>query len=181
MSKKDQKFRKETLNIPLLRKVRAAIESERNGFDMQTWGVVLAPSSGAPSWWPTHEDEAVHEDYFRSPRGVTAESCGTPACLAGWAIRLTGDADPSAKRLGCSVSIGRTASEVLGLEKAGIARRYSWSTWRESPEQEIIHHPLFWHGYWPEGYEHGSPSARRESAIRLLTELIKGNDPWEDA
>ena len=181
MSKRNQKFRKETLNIPLLRKVRAAIESERNGFDMQTWGVVLAPSAGAPAWWPTHEDEAVHEGNFRDQRGVTAESCGTPACLAGWAIRLTGDADPSAKRSGSSGGIGRTASELLGLEKAGIAqgRRPTHSVF--DPDADRIHHPLFWHGYWPDGYECGSPSARRESAIRLLTELIKGNDPWEDA
>ena len=130
------------MNVELLQKVRDAIADEGTPFDMGTWGVGVS----ATTWWM--------EDYDSEP-----SECNTPACVAGWAIRLS----PLKRRDGPGRCIQRgvkaKASRLLGL---GPTPAYQ---------------PLFRQHMWP-------PFARdlpeRQGALALLDALIAGQDPWSD-
>jgi hypothetical protein len=88
------------LNKPLLKQVRDAIANDASTFTMGQWGVDVYDGK----WW-YFDDEAEHE------------GCDTPACIAGWAIRLAVPrADESTTEVpSVQGDIKRLAAELLGL------------------------------------------------------------------
>ena len=59
-------------NVELLTRVRDLIETEPDKLDMGLWGTI-----------PT--------DVIKFKNGFAKVSCGTTACIAGWAVQLSGD------------------------------------------------------------------------------------------
>ena len=147
------------VNVRLMQKVRDQIANEDTLFDMKQWGVSIGPGE---TWYGTWYNDHMGET-------VSQEACDTPACLAGWAIRLADDEDDIGKLANEGTddgdSIALRGIQLLGLDavKAGFSD---------------CGHVLFFHEDWPSGYPWATPSLRRKSAIRLLDEIIAGRNPW---
>lgn len=88
-------------------KVADAIEREPEHFDMSTW------------FWRRYENDGVHPSLGLVPDllALDLRSCGTTACVAGWACSLYGadalDLHETHRRE--NPSIGHVAAEILGL------------------------------------------------------------------
>ena len=130
------------LTLELLQRVRDAIADEGTPFDMGQWGVAVSPRT----WWPANQ--------------CAPADCGTPACIAGWAIRIgqrrRRSPPPRARTSGYSnPHIEALASRLLGLDGNILFYRSFWPDWAiDLPE--------------------------RQGALALLDALMAEQDPWSD-
>ena len=131
-----------SLNLELLQKVRDAIADEGNAFDMGGWGVAVSPRT----WWP-----AIR----RAPT-----DCGTPACIAGWAIRIGQRRRRSPPPRAWTPGYSNSAIEEVAARLLRTKDGY-----------------LFYRSLWPD-WAYRLPE--RAGALALLDALIAGQDPWSD-
>ena len=133
------------MNIELLKEVRDAILDEATPFNMNFWGVGVSQHT----WWPSI--------------GRRVGDCKTPACLAGWAVRLGRRKRRSPAPLNYDAhysteAISGAAASLLGLTEAGALRLFYWPNWPE----------------WAQEMDN------RTAAVALLDALIAGQNPWAD-
>ena len=137
------------MNIKLLRKVQAAIKQRPKQFQMSNWF----------SHWL---------DATRNNNYLHAGGCGTAACIAGWALHLSGKSrqvDTTARRYDTVdyIDMIAVAGDVLGLsgsEAGGPARN------------------LFMVEYWPSEFRArwervSTPVAQAKIAIARIDHFIK--------
>jgi len=104
------------LNVPLLRKVQKQILDEPKSFMMRTW--ILTGNPGSVLYTDKDCNGKQGETEFTS--------CGTAACIGGWAMLIAGQ--------GYTSSIFEAAADLLGLEKDlsnATSRLFNTAYWDE--------------------------------------------------
>lgn len=130
------------MNIELMKRVRGAIADEATAFDMGQWGVGV---SARGKWWPV----ALDADRFD-----IVGDCGTPACVAGWAIRLGRPEKRSVRHPESFCDVEEYAESLLGLDESrALFHRDAWPAWARRVDG-------------------------RAGAVAMLDLMIAGHNPW---
>lgn len=141
------------MNIELLKKVRTAIADEATAFDMRYWGVGISERG---KWWPIDEADGLGD-------------CGSPACLAGWAIKLGRQQKVRVDDAwGTRHNPSTVANRLLQLDGAQWGND-CWDARRTG-------HSLFHWSNWPLWARELS---EKEGALAILDLIIAGHNPWE--
>jgi hypothetical protein len=127
------------MNIELFEKVKQAIVAEPERFDMSLW--VLS--------------DFVNE--FDSTKGFKENTCGTTACIAGWACVLGTD------------------DNVKALDVPGRASALLGPRWEQAEQ-------LFYTKYWPSKflvpYEEGTEQEAAQAAADAIDRFIACGGDW---
>lgn len=118
-----------------------------------------------------------HEDHYCQSVIVAKTNCGTAACIAGWALVLSGEVHPKRKNFDRDSIDGKMldrAGALLGLERRVSDGHYHW-LFATRPNAD----PLDTKALWPEEYArrwtdslHSSNGERRSRIAADLLDAI---------
>ncbi len=122
-----------------------------------------------PELYSQHSIYPLKRDCNSESVGMTCDSCGSPACLFGWAVSLFPEdaAFDNSDPANLGVEMGNAGRRALKMDSA-IAGRYGRPTW------ELLFEP----GFWPRDriqayYDAVTPAERAQVAVDRIEHFIK--------
>lgn len=142
-------------------------------FHLGSWfGIYKENSFGRNRWSPLSYYDGKWDEIVSGSKNEI--SCGTTACVAGWAIAMKYDFNPTHTP---QEEIGREAAEYLGLTEDQMYRLFYadedsiWAEFQEEYDYEVGEKD--WNGYYTE-YDADRWDITNKDAAHLIKRIISG-------